>query len=175
MTQEALNTKIIKLKPQLENYAYSLTKDEVNGQDLVQQTMLKAFDKIHQFKQGTNLKAWLFTIMRNNFINDIRKKSKFVNREELSSYVPYSSKNMFIENDGDSNILIEMIEHEIEKLPVNLKTPFKMMVEGYAYKEISDELEIPLGSVKSFIHKARKRLQKRILFLQDYRTIKATA
>ncbi len=175
MTEQVLNSKIISLKPQLENYAYSLTKDSVNGQDLVQQTMLKAFDKIHQFKKGTNLKAWLFTIMRNNFINDIRKNSKFVGREELSSYVPYSSKDMNVKNLGEANIMYELLVEEVEKLPANLKEPFKMMVDGYAYKEISDKLDMPLGSVKSFIHKARKRLQKRVLHLSEYTTLRKSA
>ncbi len=168
MTAEALNTKIIQLKPQLENYAYSLTKDETNGKDLVQQTMLKAFDKIHQFRQGTNLKAWLFTIMRNNFINDIRKNSRFVGREEITSYIPYSTKNMHVENTGESSVMLEMLEKEVESLPDNLKIPFRMMVDGYAYKEIAAELRMPLGSVKSFIHKARKRLQARVLYLRNY-------
>ena len=175
MTEQVLNTKIISLKPQLENYAYSLTKDQVNGQDLVQQTMLKAFDKIHQFKKGTNLKAWLFTIMRNNFINDIRKNSKIVGREELSSYIPYSSKDMNVKNDGETNMMYELLIDEVEKLPINLKQPFKMMVDGYAYKEISEELSMPLGSVKSFIHKARKRLQERVLHLTEYRAVKRRA
>lgn len=175
MTEQILNTKIISLKPQLENYAYSLTKDQVNGQDLVQQTMLKAFDKIHQFKKGTNLKAWLFTIMRNNFINDIRKNSKFVGREELSSYIPYSNKEMNVKNEGETNMMYDLLVEEVEKLPTNLKQPFKMMVDGYAYKEISESLDMPLGSVKSFIHKARKRLQKRVLHLTEYRAIKQRA
>jgi len=168
MTKEALNSKIIKLKPQLENYAYSLTRDEVNGQDLVQQTMLKAFDKIHQFKQGTNLKAWLFTIMRNNFINDIRKNSKFVNKEELSSYLPYSTTALKLDNDAETNIMLDLLKEEIAKLPDNLRIPFTMMVDGFAYKEIAEELEMPLGSVKSFIHKARKRLQERVLYLVQF-------
>jgi len=175
MTQQALNSKIISLKPQLENYAYSLTKDSVNGQDLVQQTMMKAIDKIHQFKQGTNLKAWLFTIMRNNFINDIRKKSKIVDREELSSYVPYSSRQMHVNNFGETNMMLELLEKEVASLPDNLRLPFEMMVEGYAYKEIADKLEMPLGSVKSFIHKARKRLQKKVIYLREYNLLKKTA
>lgn len=175
MTKQALNSKIISLKPQLENYAYSLTKDSVNGQDLVQQTMMKALDKIHQFKQGTNLKAWLFTIMRNNFINDIRKKSKIVAREELSSYVPYSSKPMHVNNFGETNMMLELLEKEVASLPDNLRLPFELMVEGYAYKEIAEKLEMPLGSVKSFIHKARKRLQKKVLYLREYNLLEKRA
>lgn len=172
MTAEAINNKIITLRPQLENYAYSLTRDENNGKDLVQQTMLKAFDKIHQFKQGTNLKAWLFTIMRNNFINDIRKNGRFVGKEDFTSYLPYSTRNYEISNEAETNMMLELMKKEITKLPDNLRIPFELMVEGFAYKEIADQLGMPLGSVKSFIHKARKRLKERILFLKEYQTIK---
>jgi RNA polymerase sigma factor (sigma-70 family) len=147
----------------LKSFAYSFTKDVNDADDLYQDTILKAFRYFEQFKDGTNLKAWLFTIMRNTFINDyrrgVRKNALIVTKEELGSADMAQS---CTENKAIGNFVINDVERMLKLLPDCYLVPFKMHFEGYKYHEIAEELEIPVGTVKTRIHAARELLKKHL-------------
>lgn len=144
-------------------YALKLTHDMDDANDLVQETMLKAFVNEEKFQEGTNLKGWLYTIMKNIFINKYRRavKSNIFNDPTDNQYFINSSSNTH-RNDGEGNLIMKEINHALNGLNDNLKTPFLMSYRGYKYEEIASSLQIPLGTVKVRIHNARKELMKKL-------------
>ena len=147
----------------LNSFALNLTKNKDDAEDLFQETAFRAVSNKEKFRPGTNFKAWMFTIMKNIFINNYRKKSKsktlFDSTENL--YYLNSGKNS-ISNNADRNLLMQELQGMIEKLDANIRLPFLMHFEGYKYQEIADELELPLGTIKSRIFFARKALKESI-------------
>ena len=147
----------------LNAFAYNLTKNSEEAKDLYQETAIRAITNKDKFNPGTNLKAWLFTIMKNIFINNYRKKVKkntiIDNTDNL--FFINSGKNS-IDNDAGRNILMSELEKMIDGLEDNFKVPFMMHFEGFKYQEISDQLALPLGTIKSRIFFARKELKKQI-------------
>jgi len=151
--------------PFLYKIAYKYTRQSEVADDLVQETVYKALKNESSFKKGTNLRAWLSIILRNNFINEYRKKSKYSTTDDIISYIGDNEK--FKEtNAGDTILQVEYINDAITNLPENLKEPFLLYFEGYSYDEIATKFEIPLGTVKSRIHHARKKLKKSLLHLR---------
>jgi RNA polymerase sigma factor (sigma-70 family) len=150
----------LEAKP-LRSYAMKLTRDTDEANDLVQDTMLRAFINEEKFSQGTNLKGWLYTMMRNIFINKYRRamKSNIFNDDTDNQYYINSSANAS-RNEGEGNLIMQEINWALEQLSDNLRTPFLMSYRGYKYEEISKKLQIPLGTVKVRIHNARKELMK---------------
>jgi len=123
--------------------------------------MLKAITYYNKFKEGTNLKGWLYTIMKNTFINNYRrfiKMSTFVTKsDEISSpNLVFSST----KNDGEAKFVMDDIKRSLDKLPEDYYIPFTMYFEGHKYHEIAEHLTIPIGTVKTRIHVARKILKK---------------
>nr|MBS0037196.1 RNA polymerase sigma factor [Saprospiraceae bacterium] len=151
------------LSNMLNAFAYNLTKNMEEAKDLYQETAFRALTNRDKFRPGTNFKAWLFTIMKNIFINNYRKKSKantiFDSTDNL--YYLNSGKNA-INNGAESNIMMEELVQMVEELDDNIRTPFQMYFEGYKYQEIADHLELPLGTVKSRIFFARKALKDKV-------------
>jgi len=147
----------------LQGFAYNLTKNKEEAKDLYQETAFRALSNKDKFIPGTNLKAWLLTIMKNIFINNYRKKVK-ANTIIDSSENQYllNSGNNAIDNNAESQILIDEITEMIEGLDDSLKVPFEMHRLGYKYQEIADKLRLPLGTVKSRIFFARKELKDMI-------------
>ena len=145
--------------PFLYKIAYKYTNESEVADDLVQETVYKALKNKDSFKEGTNLRAWLSIILRNNFINEYRKTSKYTNTDDIVSYVGNKEKYK-ARNAGVSKLYLDYINDAIKELPENLKNPFLYYFEGYSYEEISDMFEVPLGTVKSRIHHARKKLKK---------------
>lgn len=147
----------------LHSFAYNLTKNVEDAKDLYQETAFRAMTNQDKFRAGTNLKAWLFTIMKNIFINNYRKKVK-------SNTIIDSSDNLFylnsgtglISNDAESNIMMKEIIAMVENLEESIKIPFLMHYQGFKYQEIADDLDLPLGTVKSRIFFARKELKELI-------------
>jgi RNA polymerase sigma factor (sigma-70 family) len=147
----------------LNPFAVTLTRDKESAKDLVQETMYKAIANKDKYINGTNIKAWLYTIMRNIFINDYRKKAK-------QNVILDSTPNDFlldynqaaISNLAESKIRLKEIESAIYHLPSIFKDPFMLYFEGYKYNEIAGILHEPLGTIKSRIHFARKLLKKKI-------------
>lgn len=148
-------------EPNLKVYALHFTRDEQDAQDLVQDTVLKAMTYKEKFQPSTNLNGWLYTIMKNTFINNYRRmvrRSNVVSQtEEIhSGHLLYSS----IDNKGENKFVMEDIQEAMGKLPEEYYTPFTMYFEGYKYQEIADHMDIPIGTVKTRIHMARKSLKK---------------
>lgn len=147
----------------LKNYAIKLTHDQAEAEDLVQDTMLKAFINEDKFSEGTNLKGWLYTMMKNIFINKYRRavKSKIFNDPTEDQYYLNSAVSNR-SNEGEGNLVMKDINTALDELSDNLRTPFMLSYQGYKYEEISTFLKIPLGTVKVRIHNARKELMKKL-------------
>jgi RNA polymerase sigma-70 factor (ECF subfamily) len=144
----------------LHSFAYNLTKNVEDAKDLFQETAYRAFTNIDKFNPGTNFKAWLFTIMKNIFINNYRKKVKANTIIDSTDNLYFiNSGSTIIANDAESNIMIKELTRMIEKLDDSIKIPFLMHYQGYKYQEIADDLDLPLGTVKSRIFFARKELK----------------
>lgn len=163
MSQTEFFSEFNRLTTLLNSFAYNLTKNSEDAKDLYQETAFRAITNRDKFRPGTNLKAWLFTIMKNIFINNYRKKVKantiMDNTDNL--YYLNSGKNS-IENAADSNILIKELKGMIEVLDDSTRIPFLMHYQGFKYQEIADHLSLPLGTVKSRIFFARKDLKAQI-------------
>lgn len=145
----------------LKAHALNFTRDEQDAEDLVQDTILKAITYYSKFQEGTNLKGWLYTIMKNTFINNYRKiirtSGVVIKSEEISSSnLVYSST----KNRGENNFVMDDIKVALGKLSEDYYVPFIMYFEGYKYQEIADHLNIPIGTVKTRIHMARIMLKK---------------
>jgi RNA polymerase sigma factor (sigma-70 family) len=147
----------------LRPFAVNLTKDSEAANDLYQETLYKALANHEKYNAGTNIKAWLFTIMRNIFINNYRRKAKqrtiFDNTPE--DYL-INLKQSAITNGAESSLRVKEINTAIDHLPEIFKMPFLLYIDGYKYQEISDYLHEPLGTIKSRIHFARKLLKEQV-------------
>jgi len=153
------------------NFAFRLTNDEDDANDLVQDTYLKAFRFINSFSQGTNAKAWLFRILKNSFINDFRKKSKEPTKVDYQDVeTTYNS-----EEDAETNQTVDLrvesvqdligdeIANALNALPVDFRTVIILCdVEGFTYEEMAKILDIPIGTVRSRLHRARMLLKEKL-------------
>jgi len=147
----------------LHTFAYNLTKNVEDAKDLFQETAFRAMSNKEKFQAGTNFKAWLFTIMKNIFINNYRKKMKANTIKDSTDNLYYlNSGTTAINNKADSNIMMDELLGMVEALDESLRIPFVMHYEGFKYQEIADHLDLPLGTVKSRIFFARKELKSLI-------------
>ena len=147
----------------LNAFAYNLTKNMEDAKDLFQETAYRAMTNRDKFRPGTNFKAWLFTIMKNIFINNYRKKTKANTIMDSTENLYYlNSGSTTISNSAESNIMMKELIGMIEGLDDSVKVPFLMHYQGFKYQEIADHLELPLGTVKSRIFFARKELKASI-------------
>ncbi len=156
---QMLTTNADFLKP----FAMTLTRDQEAAKDLFQETLFRALANKDKYNVGTNIKAWLYTIMRNIFINNYRRKAK-------QSTVFDNTPNEFlldfnqgaVANEAIAGINMKEVKQAIHNLPEIFKNPFLLYFEGYKYHEIADMLEEPLGTIKSRIHFARKLLKSHV-------------
>lgn len=147
----------------LKPFALTLTRDSEEAKDLLQETLYKALANKDKYNVGTNVKAWLYTIMRNIFINNYRRKAK-------QNTIFDSTPNDFlldynqgaVANEAMAAISIKEVKAAIDELPTIFKTPFLLYFDGYKYNEIADMIQEPLGTIKSRIHFARKLLKAQI-------------
>jgi len=152
------------------NFAYRLTFDEDDAKDLVQETYLKAFRFIDSFQQGTNAKAWLFRILKNSFINEFRKKKKEpskVDYQEVEAYYNSEDVHKPITPDLRVESLKEMLGDEITTALNSLAIDFRTVIilcdlEGFTYEEMAKILDIPIGTVRSRLHRARNLLKEKL-------------
>lgn len=168
MTQnKTLREKLVALQPNMLNFALMLTSNRADAYDLLQDTTLKVLDKNDLYVENVNFKGWVFTIMRNLFINDYRRKKR-------SATFHDETEDVHVLNNATDNVLIhpegamhaDEITDAIHALDDDMRVPFEMMVQGYKYVEIAERMNLPLGTVKSRIFFARKRLMEN---LADYR------
>ena len=155
------------------NFALRLTGDTDDANDLVQETFLKAFRFFDKFERGTNCKAWLFRILKNSFINDYRKQTKEpdkVGYEDVQNFYETIKTDDInfdhYEHDAFTNLLDDEISKAITELPEDFRTVIILSdIEGFTYEEISDFVDVPVGTVRSRLHRARKMLYSQ---LYDY-------
>lgn len=160
---ETLNIthKILDMQPELRRFAYKLTEDHETANDLVQDCMLKALDNQEKFVHAQNFKGWMYTIMRNIFINNYRRSLHQVDMTD-AVYQLYA-QNL---TDGEVGTRFENI-YDLKELykvihavPEELKKPFLMFVAGFKYREIAEKMKLPVGTIKSRLFLIRKRLQE---------------
>lgn len=166
MTNIEFNTQLMKLENQLSYFAISLTNDDEDAKDLVQDTLVKAITNQEKYREDTNLKAWTYTIMKNTFINNYRRKAK------TNTMIDSTNDHYFInssihnhDSNADSRNNTSQIVSEIKKLDLSQRKPFEMHIAGFKYKEIADHMNISIGTVKSRIFFTRKKL---MTTLKDY-------
>ena len=167
------NTFEIEALPHLDavfRFATMLSGDPVHAEDLVQETMLRAFRSWHRFRSGTNARAWLFTILRNVFISDYRRNRRKDRAVDLSEVEEITFVEPMEDKDPEARLLHSLIDDEvlqcIAKLPdVYRATLLLSDVEGLSYEEVAKVLDLPLGTVKSRLFRARQILQRQ---LHDY-------
>jgi len=159
MTLLEFNKNLVGLKNSLEIFAQKLTYNKEDARDLTQETFVRAISYRNQFAADTNLKAWTYTIMKNTFINNYRRKIKanitFDNTDDLY-FLNLGDET--VHDDPVSSYSKKEIESHIEQLEDELRIPFEMYLQGYKYREIADQLGMKLGTVKSRIYSTRKRL-----------------
>ena len=160
MSHLEFNSQLDQLTKLLHAFAYNLTKNVEDAKDLFQETAYRALTNREKFRAGTNFKAWMFTIMKNIFINNYRKKTKANTIMDSTDNMYYiNSGSIIISNAAESNIMMKELTKMIDKLDDSIKVPFLMHYQGFKYQEIADHLELPLGTVKSRIFFARKELK----------------
>jgi len=166
MASYDFNTSLIGMRSNMQRFAMSLTSDRDTALDLVQDTYLKAITYKDKFVDYTNLKAWVFTIMKNTFINNYRrniKENTIIDGTQDLYYINQPHDKGFI---SPESIYSEgEIEKAIDSLDDEFKIPFRMHIEGYKYKEIAEKLDLKIGTVKSRIFFTRQKL---MLILKDY-------
>ncbi len=169
--QELFEQDVAELIPQLYGMALRLARNRPDAEDLVQEALLRAYRGYHTFRAGTNLKAWLFRILTNTFINEYRRRSRRPRETELDEsggVLPYPSHTPRFQSwsKAPEDHLIEQIFESdiveaIEGLPVIYRIPVLLAdVEGLSYKEIASALDLPMGTVMSRLHRGRNALRK---------------
>ncbi len=158
--------------PQLYSAAMRMTRNRADAEDLVQETYLKGFRSFHTFTEGTNLRAWLFRILTNTYINTYRAKQRRPDETDLGEIEDlYLYKRMSSLDDASlgtsaEDSLMKMlpddeVKQALEGLPDNFRLPVILAdVEGFSYKEIAEMLDVPIGTVMSRLHRGRKGMQK---------------
>jgi len=157
MSITEFNSLVLNHSESLKPFAISLTRDHEEAKDLCQETLYKAFAYREKYEQGTNIKAWLYTIMRNIFINSYRRNGR---KKVVLDAISYSQTHYACSS--DINTRLKEIEEAIYSLPSILKTACLLYLQGYKYHEIAFALNEPLGTIKSRIHFAKKSLQKKL-------------
>ena len=158
--------RLISLQGNMLNFAYQLTTDREMAEDLLQDTTLKALDNEDKYVDNVNFKGWIFTIMRNIFINNYRqnvRKATVIDQTEDLYHLNISQDSGLDTPEG--SFAVKEISAALNAFPEEYRIPFNMFVAGYKYNEIADKLDLPLGTVKSRIFCARKKLREE---LSDY-------
>lgn len=162
MNASTLQANLMSLQNNMLNFAYMLTSNRDDAYDLVQDTTLKVLDNQDKFAENTNFKGWVFTIMRNLFINNYRRAARtatVVDTTDNLYHLNLSQDSGITAPEG--SLTAQEITDAIHEFAPEYRVPFEMHVAGYKYTEIAEEMGLPLGTVKSRIFFARKRLQER--------------
>ena len=158
---------LLEIQSELQRFAYKLTADKEEANDLLQETSLKALGNMDKYTPDTNFKGWVYTIMRNIFINNYRKEVRdqiFVDQTDNLFHIntPRETDEFITDNGYDTKEIYRVVH----SLPRDYRIPFLMHISGFKYREIADRLGLPLGTVKSRIFFTRQQLQ---FLLKDYK------
>ncbi|MBO4995750.1 MAG: RNA polymerase sigma factor [Muribaculaceae bacterium] len=167
MGSNEFKSSLMSLQGNLLNFAYMLTSNRDDAYDLLQDTTLKALDNEDKYTDNTNFKGWVFTIMRNIFINNYRRvvrSATIIDRTEDCYHLNLSQDSGLETPEG--SFAAQEITNAINDFPEKYRVPFSMHVAGYKYEEIAEKMQLPLGTIKSRIFFARQQLQERF---SDYR------
>ncbi|MEX1202938.1 MAG: RNA polymerase sigma factor [Ferruginibacter sp.] len=163
MSNTDFNDMLLSNADYLKPFAFTLTRDNETAKDLMQETLFRALANKEKYNVGTNIKAWMYTIMRNIFINDYRKKSR---QNTMFDSTPndflLNHNQTAVANAAEVSLKLKDIQSAIHELPEIFKHPFVLYFEGYKYNEIATLLNEPLGTIKSRIHFARKLLKEQL-------------
>lgn len=165
--KESFKNRVVGIQGNLLNFAYQLTSNREAAEDLLQDTTLKALDNEDKYVDNVNFKGWIFTIMRNIFINNYRQKTRqatVVDQTEDLYHLNVCQESGFETPDG--SYAVQEISAAISQFSEEYRIPFTMHVAGYKYSEIAEKMNLPLGTIKSRIFFARQKLQG---MLKDYR------
>ncbi|HET7700556.1 MAG TPA: sigma-70 family RNA polymerase sigma factor [Candidatus Limnocylindria bacterium] len=184
MSTDPFETEALSFIDALYRTALRMTRSEADAQDLVQETYIRALRFRDQFTPGTNLKAWLFRILTNAFINTYRRRKtqpEFTELDDVDEFSLYrrmsevraASSSADPEQEFLDGIVDVEVKDALEELPEKFRSVVLLDVEGFSYKEIAEMLEIPIGTVMSRLHRGRKFLQRRLLDLAQDRGIAA--
>jgi len=161
MTTQEFLQRINEYENLLFSFALRLTRTRNDAEDLMQETKIKAFRHKNRFQPGTNFKGWISTIMRNTFINQYRKMKtrRHINQpvEDMTTFLENSN---IISNAGEHNLRMEELHRLLSTMSDIYREPFMMFFQGYGYKEIAEHFQIPIGTVKSRIFLARKKMKE---------------
>lgn len=164
MTAIEFTHQVASLNDTLRRFTYRFTLNPEESQDLVQDTILKAITYRDKFRENTNLKGWLFTIMRNTFINQYRKNQREKTNVDPTKELYYLNvEDPHTFNRPEKSVEFKEIWRNVNALREDLLVPFKMYTTGYKYHEIAEHLNIPIGTVKNRIFHARKEIQKKLV------------
>ena len=166
MASNNFQTKLMDLQSNLLNFAFILTSNRDDAYDLLQDTTLKALDNEDKYTENTNFKGWVFTIMRNIFINNYRKAARSATMIDQTEdlYLLNIATDSSMET-PEGSVAAREISQAINSFADEYRIPFTMHVAGYKYNEIAEKMNLPLGTIKSRIFFARQRLQ---VMLKDY-------
>lgn len=155
---------LVGLQSNMFSFALSLTADRTNAEDLMQETSLRVLNNREKYRPNTNFKGWVFTVMRNLFINNYHRGVRTQNMIDDSADLSYLGAQKDTEGLGtpDHELSLKEINKAIESLEDTYQIPFSMYLAGFKYKEIGDQLDLPIGTVKSRIFFARKQLQDQL-------------
>jgi RNA polymerase sigma-70 factor, ECF subfamily len=159
--QDQIQEQLTRISASLRAFSLKLTGNSADAEDLFQDTALRIITNAEKYNPGTNFKAWAVTIMRNIFINNYRKKLRrnlIIDQTPNSYYLDSGVE--IIPNDGETTVELTELMGMVDTLPEDFRKPFMMAFEGFKYEEIAEELGSPLGTIKSRIFFARKKLQK---------------
>lgn len=169
--QEDFEEEIIPHLDALYNFALRLTSDPNDAEDLVQDTIVKAFRFFSSYEKGTNAKAWLFRILKNSYINNYRKQSKQPNQvdyDEVATFYETIRAERTDTSDLEDRMFRELIDDDIsnalEELPEDFRTVVLLCdVEGFTYEEIANMLDVPIGTIRSRLHRGRNLLKAELM------------
>lgn len=162
MSTIEFNQNLDLLTESLNAFAYSLTKNTEDARDLYQETAFRAMNNRDKFRPDTNFKAWTFTIMKNIFINNYRKKVKSNTMLDGTDNQFFLNSGSTSDNEGARNMFLDELNSMIDALEDSIRIPFVLHFEGFKYNEIAEKFDLPLGTVKSRIFFARKALKEMI-------------
>lgn len=162
MTTTEFNKQLSDFNRSLFANAMRLSGNKHNAQDLMQETTMRAFASCHKFMEGTNFKAWMYTIMQNCFINEYRKRRNwskvvFAMDDNIKGVLGQPVGNL-----GNTVVMMKELRHLMDELSEANRIPFELHFDGFGYQEIAEQLDVPLGTVKSRIFFARKKLKSMI-------------